>query len=73
VVYRSTVSGIGPVLQHLFERVPAVYEAVIFLTLRTVPIPYVAQQERFLVGGASSAELCWGCPGRRGGGPRAPC
>jgi hypothetical protein len=52
IVYCESQSGLPPVLVHLLDKMPALYEATIFVTLRFVPIPHVSERERYLVGGA---------------------
>ena len=49
IVYSDCPTGIPPVMIHLLEKMPALYEATIFLTLRFVPIPHVQPHEQFLV------------------------
>jgi hypothetical protein len=56
IVYCESLSGLPPVLVHLLDKMPALYEATIFMTLRFVPIPHVSETERFLVGGGQQRE-----------------
>ncbi|KAL4425076.1 hypothetical protein ABPG77_010390 [Micractinium sp. CCAP 211/92] len=49
VYYNELLLGVPPVLERFMSLVPALHEVVIFLTVRTVPVPYVLPEERLLV------------------------
>ncbi|CAL8468147.1 g7686 [Coccomyxa elongata] len=49
VVFSDTVSEAPPVFVHMLNNLPAIYETVILLTVRTVPVSSVLPEERFLV------------------------
>ncbi|KAL4425077.1 hypothetical protein ABPG77_010391 [Micractinium sp. CCAP 211/92] len=49
VYYNELLLGVPPVLERFMSLVPALHEVVIFLTVRTVPVPFVLPEERLLV------------------------
>jgi len=49
IIYTQATSGLPAVLQHLLVNMPALHEVTVLLTIRVIPRPYTAEEERFLV------------------------
>ncbi|KAK3010182.1 LOW QUALITY PROTEIN: hypothetical protein RJ639_010767, partial [Escallonia herrerae] len=50
LVYTNLVTGIPAIFGHLVTNLPAFHQVLIFVCIKTVQVPYVADNERFLVG-----------------------
>ncbi|XP_052197467.1 potassium transporter 8-like [Diospyros lotus] len=50
VVHTELVSGIPAIFSHFVTNLPAFHQVLIFLCVKSVPVPHVRPEERFLVG-----------------------
>ncbi|CAA2934833.1 potassium transporter 6-like [Olea europaea subsp. europaea] len=50
VVHTELVSGIPAIFSHFVTNLPAFHQVLVFLCVKSVPIPHVKHEERFLVG-----------------------
>ncbi|XP_020590509.1 potassium transporter 8-like [Phalaenopsis equestris] len=50
LVHSELVSGIPAIFSHFVTNLPAFHQVLVFLCIKSVPVPHVRQQERFLVG-----------------------
>ncbi|KAG6513078.1 potassium transporter 8-like [Zingiber officinale] len=50
VIDTELVSGIPAIFSHFITNLPAFHQVVVFLCIKSVPVPYVQPEERFLVG-----------------------
>ncbi|KAG1364071.1 potassium transporter 6 [Cocos nucifera] len=50
LIHTELVSGIPAVFSHFVTNLPAFHQILVFLCIKSVPVPYVKPEERFLVG-----------------------
>ncbi|KAF9606936.1 hypothetical protein IFM89_030234 [Coptis chinensis] len=50
LVHTELVSGIPAIFSHFVTNLPAFHQVLVFLCIKSVPVPYVLPDERFLVG-----------------------
>lgn len=50
LIFTELVSGIPASFTHFLTNLPAFYQVVVFVCEKTVPVPYVPQKERYLIG-----------------------
>ncbi|OVA03728.1 potassium transporter [Macleaya cordata] len=50
LVHTELVSGIPAIFSHFVTNLPAFHQVLVFLCIKSVPVPYVRPEERFLVG-----------------------
>ncbi|XP_008793859.2 potassium transporter 6-like [Phoenix dactylifera] len=50
LIHTDLVSGIPAVFSHFVTNLPAFHQVLVFLCIKSVPVPYVKPEERFLVG-----------------------
>ncbi|KAF9591877.1 hypothetical protein IFM89_008923, partial [Coptis chinensis] len=50
LVHTELVSGIPAIFSHFVTNLPAFHQVLVFLCIKSVPVPYVQPEERFLVG-----------------------
>ncbi|XP_071691006.1 potassium transporter 6-like [Rutidosis leptorrhynchoides] len=50
LVHTELISGIPAIFSHFVTNLPAFHQVLIFLCVKSVPIPHVSHEERFLVG-----------------------
>ncbi|KAK7293315.1 hypothetical protein RJT34_16178 [Clitoria ternatea] len=50
LIHTELVSGIPAIFSHFVTNLPAFHQVVIFLCVKSVPVPHVRPEERFLVG-----------------------
>ncbi|KAG6522521.1 hypothetical protein ZIOFF_019661 [Zingiber officinale] len=50
VIDTELVSGIPAIFSHFVTNLPAFHQVVVFLCIKSVPVPYIQAEERFLVG-----------------------
>lgn len=50
LIHTELVSGIPAIFSHFVTNLPAFHQVLIFLCVKSVPIPHVKHEERFLVG-----------------------
>ncbi|KAE9620099.1 putative potassium transporter [Lupinus albus] len=50
LIHTDLVSGIPAIFSHFVTNLPAFHEVLIFLCVKSVPVPHVRPEERFLVG-----------------------
>ncbi|KAL1357082.1 hypothetical protein HN51_009081 [Arachis hypogaea] len=50
LIHTELVSGIPAIFSHFVTNLPAFHQVVIFLCIKSVPVPHVRPEERFLVG-----------------------
>jgi KUP system potassium uptake protein len=47
-LYSELVQGVPPIFAHLVEKVPYIHSVLVFVSVKTLPIPYVSSTERFI-------------------------
>ncbi|XP_010271970.1 PREDICTED: potassium transporter 8-like isoform X2 [Nelumbo nucifera] len=50
LINTGLVSGIPAIFSHFVTNLPAFHQVLVFLCIKSVPVPYVRPEERFLVG-----------------------
>ncbi|XP_073020025.1 potassium transporter 6-like [Primulina eburnea] len=50
VIHTELVSGIPAIFSHFVTNLPAFHQVLVFLCVKSIPIPHVKHEERFLVG-----------------------
>ncbi|XP_055801729.1 potassium transporter 6-like isoform X4 [Solanum dulcamara] len=50
LIYTELVSGIPAIFPHFVTNFPAFHQVLVFICVKSVPIPHVRHEERFLVG-----------------------
>ncbi|PPS05914.1 hypothetical protein GOBAR_AA14733 [Gossypium barbadense] len=50
LIHTELVSGIPAIFSHFVTNLPAFHQVVVFLCIKSVPVPHVNPKERFLVG-----------------------
>ncbi|KAG6529758.1 potassium transporter 6-like isoform X1 [Zingiber officinale] len=50
LIHSELVSGIPAIFSHFLTNLPAFHQVLVFLCIKSVPVPYVRPEERFLVG-----------------------
>ncbi|CAL0317250.1 unnamed protein product [Lupinus luteus] len=50
LIHTNLVSGIPAIFSHFVTNLPAFHQVLIFLCVKSVPVPHVKPEERFLVG-----------------------
>ncbi|XP_051122359.1 potassium transporter 6 [Andrographis paniculata] len=58
LIHTELVSGIPAIFSHFVTNLPAFHQVLIFLCVKSVPIPHVRHEERFLVGHIGPREYC---------------
>ncbi|KAL0296977.1 UNVERIFIED_CONTAM: Potassium transporter 6 [Sesamum radiatum] len=50
LIHTELVSGIPAIFSHFLTNLPAFHQVLVFLCVKSVPVPHVRHEERFLVG-----------------------
>ncbi|OAY56424.1 hypothetical protein MANES_02G015200v8 [Manihot esculenta] len=50
LIYTELASGVPATFSHFLTNLPAFYKVVVFVCVKIVPVPYVPQSERYLIG-----------------------
>lgn len=50
LIHTELVSGIPAIFSHFVTNLPAFHQVLVFLCIKSVPVPHVQSEERFLVG-----------------------
>ncbi|KQK11412.1 probable potassium transporter 2 [Brachypodium distachyon] len=50
LIYTELVTGVPAIFTHFVTNLPAFHEVLVFLCVKSVPVPYVPPDERYLVG-----------------------
>lgn len=50
LIYTELASGVPATFTHFLTNLPAFYQVVVFVCVKTVPVPYVPPKERYLIG-----------------------
>ncbi|KAL0372397.1 UNVERIFIED_CONTAM: Potassium transporter 6 [Sesamum calycinum] len=50
LIHTELVSGIPAIFSHFVTNLPAFHQVLVFLCIKSVPVPHVRHEERFLVG-----------------------
>ncbi|XAR48053.1 hypothetical protein NMG60_11030755 [Bertholletia excelsa] len=67
LIHTELVSGIPAIFSHFITNLPAFHQVLVFLCIKSVPVPHVKHEERFLVSRiGSSAYRCYRCIVRYG-------
>ncbi|XP_030521167.1 potassium transporter 6-like [Rhodamnia argentea] len=56
LIHTELVHGIPAIFSHFITNLPAFHQVLVFLCIKSVPIPHVRHKERFLVGRIGSRE-----------------
>ncbi|KAL2336391.1 hypothetical protein Fmac_010837 [Flemingia macrophylla] len=48
LLYSELVQGIPPIFSHFISNIPSIHSVVVFVSIKAIPIAYVALEERFL-------------------------
>nr|VDD31059.1 unnamed protein product [Brassica oleracea] len=58
LIYTELASGVPATFTHFLTNLPAFYQVVVFICSKTVPIPYIPQKERYLIGRLLNSASC---------------
>ncbi|KAG6415902.1 hypothetical protein SASPL_123321 [Salvia splendens] len=50
LVYSELATGVPAIFSHFVTNLPAFHNVLVFVCVKSVPVPYVAPEERFLIG-----------------------
>nr|XP_009630337.1 potassium transporter 4-like isoform X1 [Nicotiana tomentosiformis]XP_016514023.1 PREDICTED: potassium transporter 4-like isoform X1 [Nicotiana tabacum]XP_016514029.1 PREDICTED: potassium transporter 4-like isoform X1 [Nicotiana tabacum] len=50
LVYSELATGVPSIFSHFVTNLPAFHSVLVFLCVKSVPVPYVSPEERFLIG-----------------------
>lgn len=50
LIYTPLVTGVPAIFSHFVTNLPAFHQVLVFVCVKSVPIPYVPQEERYLIG-----------------------
>ncbi|XP_071723260.1 potassium transporter 4-like [Rutidosis leptorrhynchoides] len=50
LIYSELATGVPAIFSHLVTNLPAFHQVLVFVCVKSVPVPYVSQEERFLIG-----------------------
>ena len=50
LIYTELVTGVPAIFSHFVTNLPAFHEVLVFVCIKSVPVPYVPQYERYLIG-----------------------
>ncbi|KAF3633001.1 putative potassium transporter 3 [Capsicum annuum] len=50
LVYSELATGVPSIFSHFLTNLPAFHSVLVFLCVKSVPVPYVSPEERFLIG-----------------------
>ncbi|XP_031505622.1 potassium transporter 4-like isoform X2 [Nymphaea colorata] len=50
LIYSELVTGVPAIFSHFVTNLPAFHRVLIFVCIKSVPVPYVSDEERYLVG-----------------------
>ncbi|XXG39723.1 hypothetical protein AAC387_Pa01g0607 [Persea americana] len=50
VIYTDIVTGVPAVFGHFVTNLPAFHQVLVFVCVKSIQVPYVCEQERFLIG-----------------------
>ncbi|KAG0556711.1 hypothetical protein M758_11G071500 [Ceratodon purpureus] len=50
LIYTDLVSGVPAIFSHFVANLPAFHEVLVFVCMKSAPVPYVANHERYLIG-----------------------
>lgn len=50
LIYTDLVSGVPAIFSHFVTNLPAFHEVLVFVCMKSAPVPYVPHHERYLVG-----------------------
>lgn len=50
LIYSELASGVPAIFSHFVTNLPAFHKVLVFVCVKSVPVPYVAPEERFLIG-----------------------
>ncbi|XP_057983100.1 potassium transporter 4 [Malania oleifera] len=49
-IYSELATGVPPIFSHFVTNLPAFHKVLVFVCVKSVPVPYVSPEERFLIG-----------------------
>ncbi|CAN4105095.1 unnamed protein product [Withania somnifera] len=58
LIYSELVTGVPPIFSHFVTNLPAFHNVLVFVCVKTVPVPYVSSDERFLIGRVGPRPYC---------------
>ncbi|KAK4752034.1 hypothetical protein SAY87_020832 [Trapa incisa] len=50
LIYSELATGVPAIFSHFVTNLPAFHQVLVFVCVKSVPVPYVAPEERFLIG-----------------------
>ncbi|KAJ8752302.1 hypothetical protein K2173_003938 [Erythroxylum novogranatense] len=50
LIYSELATGVPPIFSHFVTNLPAFHKVLVFVCVKSVPVPYVSPDERFLIG-----------------------
>ncbi|KAJ7543553.1 hypothetical protein O6H91_09G043000 [Diphasiastrum complanatum] len=56
LIYTELVTGVPAIFSHFVTNLPAFHEVLVFVCIKSVPVPYVPPQERYLIGRVGTKE-----------------
>ncbi|KAL6003525.1 Potassium transporter 4 [Asimina triloba] len=58
IIYTELVTGVPPIFSHFITNLPAFHRVLVFVCVKSVPVPHVSVEERFLIGRACPRPYC---------------
>ncbi|KAJ4959925.1 hypothetical protein NE237_019835 [Protea cynaroides] len=50
LIYSELATGVPPIFSHFVTNLPAFHKVLVFVCVKSVPVPYVPPEERYLIG-----------------------
>ncbi|XP_043723806.1 potassium transporter 4 [Telopea speciosissima] len=50
LIYSELATGVPPIFSHFVTNLPAFHKVLVFVCVKSVPVPYVSPEERYLIG-----------------------
>jgi len=50
LIYTELVTGVPSIFSHFVTNLPAFHQVLVFICIKSVPVPYVPEDERYLIG-----------------------
>eukprot|EP01018_Ginkgo_biloba_P005529 Gb_07453 [translate_table: standard] len=56
-IYTELVTGIPAIFSHLITNLPAIHQVIVFVCIKSIPVPFVPPEERYLIGRVGPKEF----------------
>lgn len=57
LIYTELVTGVPAIFSHFVTNLPAFHQVLVFVCIKSVPVPYVPAHERYLIGRVGSRDF----------------